>query len=70
MTCRIGLPLPFYNIKCRGNKAFFFKLFDLFSTCMEAPLGYNFPHPLPSEFNVCILGYTKKVVYACFYIFF
>jgi len=33
---------------------------------MDSPLGYNFPHPLPSEFNVCILGYTKEVVYAFF----
>ena len=25
-------------------------------------LGYIFPHPLPSELNICILGYTKKLV--------
>ena len=43
MTCRIGLPLPFYNMKCRGNQ-----LFDLFSTCMESPLGWVTFFPIPS----------------------
>ena len=33
-------------------------------------LGSLFLHPLPSELNVCILGYTKKLVYACFHICF
>ena len=33
-------------------------------------MGYIFPHHLPSELNVCILGYTKKLAYAFFYICF
>ena len=51
MTCRIGLPLLFYNIKCRGNHAFlffFFELFDLFSTFMESPFGWVTFFPISS----------------------
>ena len=36
MTCSLGLSLPFYNIKCRGNHAVFF----LFSTSMESHFGW------------------------------
>ena len=43
MTCRIGLPLPFYKMICRGNQ-----LFDLFSTCMESPFGWVTFFPIPS----------------------
>ena len=43
MTCRIGLPLPFYNMKCTGNQ-----LLDLFSTYMESPFGWVTFFPIPS----------------------
>ena len=71
MAYRIGLPLPFYIIKCRGNHAFL-KLFRFVLNLYGITfwLGYIFPHPIPSELNVCISGYTKKLVYAWFYIFF
>ena len=70
MTCRKALPLPFYNINV-GVTTRFLKLFDLFLYLWNhLSVGLHLPHHLPSEFNVCVLGYSKKLVYACFYIFF
>jgi len=58
MTCRISLPLPFHNIKCRGNHAFFKVIRSAFNlNGFTFRLGYIFHHPLPSELNVCIVLY-------------
>ena len=61
MTCRRGLPLPFYNIFF----SVFRSVFNLYGISFR--LGYIFPHPLPNELNICILGCMKKLVYTCFY---
>ena len=43
----------------------FQSVFNLYGITFR--LGFIFPHPLRSKFDVCILGYTnKKLVYACF----
>ena len=46
----------------------FRSIFNLYGFTFR--LGYIFPHTLPGELNVCILEYTKKLAYACFYICF
>ena len=71
MTYRIILPLPFHNIKCRGNHAFlklFRPVFNFYAITFW--LVYIFPHLRPNDLNVSILGYVQKHVYAWFYIFF
>ena len=56
IACRIGLPLPFHNIKCRGNHAFLivnWVAFIFFENFLCA--FYIFSFHLPSKSNICML---------------